>query len=100
MLEPKPQIARRLIYKITAAGATLPILPGYPRVRAGPGPDEFTATTPDQSRHPNEDFNSGIAIIFPAKDILGVLNQDKLVSLRAAERYRVYPKHGGGAVLD
>jgi hypothetical protein len=58
-------------------------------------PDEFTASTPTSARRYGEDFNSGIAIIVPAKEILNVLNQKPLVDLRAAQVPRITAMRGG-----
>jgi hypothetical protein len=50
-------------------------------------PDQFTATVlsstvPTSRLRYGEDFNSGIAVVIPAKEILNLLGQKRLVAQR------------------
>jgi hypothetical protein len=67
-------------------------------------PDEFSASvigdssTPSSTRY-GEDFNSGIAVIIPAIEIVSVLNQKRFVDHRAISCEK-FLSNSGGTVAD
>lgn len=63
-------------------------------------PDEFVATSGHSTQETDwlegiQDFNSGIAAIVPAGEILHVLNQSVMVDHRAREREEAKKSLGG-----
>ncbi len=72
----------------------LGLVHGYVHLRR----DQFTAFVPsdeDEELHDKDSFNSGIAVITPAMDILHVLNQPRLVQQREATRDAIITRRGG-----